>query len=70
MVSPFMLLIGGFLVQVTAGRTQDWAIFQSALGTAIFWVAVAFLMTATILVGVRSIAQQQLDILLQSKPEA
>jgi hypothetical protein len=66
-VSPFMLLFGGFLGQVNASRTQDWAVFQTQLGSAIFLLAIAFLMTATVLVGVRAIAQQQVDILLKHK---
>ena len=60
-----MLLFGGFLSQVNAGGAQDWAIFQTILGGWIFWIGAAFLMTATILVGVRAIAQQQLDILIK-----
>ena len=61
--SPFLLLFGGFLAQVNADRDVDWAIFQTMLGTAIFWIGVTALMSGLVLVGVRSIAQQQLDLL-------
>jgi len=62
--SLIFLLIGGFLGQVHGDGTLDFEIFQTRLGTVIFWVGVASAMTGFILVGVRSIAQQQLDILL------
>lgn len=66
-VSPFLLLFGGFLGQVNASVTASYGVFQTQLGSAIFLVGLAFLMTAIVLVGVRAIAQQQLDILLQHK---
>ena len=58
------LLFGGFLGQVHGDGTRDYEIFQTRLGTVLFWVGVASAMTGFILIGVRSIAQQQLDILL------
>jgi len=66
-ISPFMLLLGGFLAQVNASVTASYGVFQTQLGSAIFLVGIAFLVTAIVLVGVRSVAQQQLDILLERK---
>ena len=62
-----MLLLGGFLAQVNASVTASYGVFQTQLGSAIFLVGIAFLVTAIVLVGVRSVAQQQLDILLERK---
>ena len=66
-VSPFLLLFGGFLGQVNAGRPADWAIFQTMLGTVMFWIGVVSLMSAIIIAAVRSIAQQHLDVMLRAE---
>ncbi|CAN5413002.1 hypothetical protein BH10ACT7_BH10ACT7_08550 [soil metagenome] len=64
--SPFLLLIGGFLARVQAHLTIDWAVTMTLIGTVGFFVGVGMLSIAVILVGVRSIAQQQVDILLRA----
>ena len=43
------ILSGGFLGQVNAGRPADWAIFQTMLGTVMFWIGVVSLMSAIII---------------------
>ncbi|MBF4635760.1 hypothetical protein ITJ38_15205 [Agreia pratensis] len=64
-VSPFLLLIGGFFSQVNARYTFDWAIMMTMIGTIVFWLGAVAFIIAIILSGVRSIAQQQVNILLQ-----
>lgn len=64
--SPFLLLIGGFLSRVNAHLSFDWAVTMTLVGTLGFWAGVLMLSIALILAGVRSIAQQQLDITLRA----
>jgi len=65
-VTPFLILFGGFLHWVNLGKTFDWAIFQTMLGTALFWVGVAGFLTAVLLAGVRAMLQRQTDVLLRA----
>jgi len=65
--SPVLLLFGGFLARVNAGVTFDWAVFQTMLGTVMFWVGVAALMSAIVIAAVRTIAQQHLDAVLTAQ---
>ena len=61
--APLLLLIGGFLGTIHGDGVIDFQVFQTRLGTVLFWIGIASLMTGFILVGVRAIAQQQLDVL-------
>ena len=65
--SPFLLLIGGFLARVNAHLSFDWAVTMTLIGSVAFGVGAAMLSIAVILAGVRSIAQQQVDILLRER---
>ena len=62
-IAPILILFGGFLALVHGGGERDFEIFQTKLGTAAFWIGMTFMITGFILVGVRAIAQQQLDVL-------
>ena len=62
-----LLPIGGFLATVHGDSTLDFAILQTRLGVVGFWIGVGLVLTGLVLVGVRSIAQQQVDILLKLK---
>lgn len=66
-VAALFLPIGAFLGTVNAERDFDWAIFQTQLGTAIFWFGAGSLLVALVLVGIRSIAQQHLDFVLRAQ---
>ncbi|SDB93879.1 hypothetical protein SAMN05216410_1060 [Sanguibacter gelidistatuariae] len=65
-VSPVLLLFGWQILMGTSSRRFfDGAPFQASLGTVMLLVGVASLLTALVLVGVRAVAQQQVDVLLQ-----
>jgi len=66
-VAVLFLPIGAFLGTVNAERDFDWAIFQTQLGTAIFWFGAGSLLAALVLVGIRSIAQHHLDFVLRAQ---
>lgn len=66
-VAAFFLPIGAFLGTVNAERDFDWAIFQTRLGTVIFWFGAGSLLVGLLLVGVRAIAQQHLDFVLRAQ---
>jgi len=66
-VTPFLMLFGGFLHWVNLGKAFDWAIFQTMLGTALFWIGVAGFLTAVLLAGVRAMLQRQTDVLLSAR---
>lgn len=66
-VAALFLPIGAFLGTVNAQRDFDWAIFQTQLGTAIFWFGAGSLLVGLVLVGVRAIAQQHLDVVLRAQ---
>lgn len=63
-VSPLLLVFGGLTVAGTTLATYDLAKTPTMVGTVMFLVGLATLMVACVLVGVRSAAQQQLDVLL------
>ena len=61
---PLLIGIGGYLGLKHAALTADWALSLARLGSVLFWVGVAALLSALILEGVRSVAQQQLQLQL------
>lgn len=65
-LAPFLLLFGYLTMVGTSQGTYDLSRTPTMVGTVMFWVGVASLMTGLALVGVRAIAQQQLDVLLGS----
>lgn len=66
-VAALFLPIGAFLGTINADRDVDWAIFQTQLGTVIFWFGAMSLFIGLLLVGIRSIAQQHLDFALRAQ---
>lgn len=66
-ISFFFIPIGAALGTVNAHYDFDWASFQTRLGTVIFWFGAASLFAALLLVGIRSIAQQHLDLVLRAQ---
>ncbi|PPF45493.1 hypothetical protein C5B85_07960 [Pseudoclavibacter sp. AY1F1] len=63
-LSPLLIVFGGLTAMGTTLLTFDLAKTPTMLGTVMFLVGLATLMVAFVLVGVRSAAQQQLDVLL------
>ncbi|WP_371030020.1 hypothetical protein [Pseudoclavibacter sp. JSM 162008] len=66
-VAPLLMLFGGLTVAGTTRATFDLAETPTMVGTVMFLVGLAMLMVAFVLVGVRSAAQQQLDLLLDAR---
>ncbi len=67
-LSPIMLLLGWMVLMGTSSRGFfSGAPFQATLGTMIILVGAIALLSALVLVGVRVIAQQQLDLLLRER---
>jgi hypothetical protein len=63
-ISPLLLLLGAVNFLATGPRGYfDNAPTQAAVGLAIFGVGIAFLLAGLVLVGMRMIAQQQLDVI-------
>ena len=60
---PVLIGVGGYLGWKHADLTADWAISLARLGSVLFWVGIAALLSALILEGVRSVAQQQLQLM-------
>lgn len=60
--APILLVIGGFFVGVNIGSETDAAVSMTMIGTVMFWTGVAALVGALVIDGVRSIAQQQLNL--------
>ena len=60
-LSPLLMIFGGLTVLGTAQATYDLAKMPTMVGTVMFWVGVAALMTALVLAGARAIAQQQME---------
>ena len=60
---PVLIGIGGYLGLKHAALTADWALSLARLGSVLFWVGIAALLSALILEGVRSVAQQQLNLM-------
>ncbi|SJM52172.1 hypothetical protein FM112_02430 [Gulosibacter sp. 10] len=67
-VSPFLLLIGGITVLSTVSRDYfERAMTQCMVGSGMLMLGVAALMTAIVLAGMRTMAQQQLNIMLAAE---
>ena len=66
-VGPLAMAIGGYLAFENASITADCAASLTLLGFVIFGVGVVALMSALILEGVRSVAQQQLHLLRKER---
>lgn len=67
-LSPFLLLFGWLTVMGTGSRGYfDRAPTQAMLGSGMLLIGVMALLAALTLVGVRAIAQQQIDILRQGQ---
>ncbi len=66
-VGPVLIGVGGYLGWNHAALTADWAVSLALLGSVLFWVGIAALMSALILEGVRSVAQQQLQLLRKER---
>ena len=67
-LSPFLLLFGWLTVMGTGSRGYfDRAPTQAMLGSGMILIGVMTLVAALTLVGVRAIAQQQIDILRQGQ---
>lgn len=63
-LSPLLIVFGGLTAMGTTLLTFDLAKTPTMVGTVMFLFGLATLMVAFVLVGVRSAAQQQLDVLL------
>lgn len=61
--APILLPLGALLVSANESGTEHLEVTLTLMGTVAFWIGVAALIGAVILEGVRSIAQQQLEIL-------
>lgn len=67
-VSPLLLFVGVMTAFSTAPREHfERAVNQTTLGTVMIVVALMGLLTACVLAGMRAIAQQQLDLVLQAE---
>ena len=66
-LAPLSMLFGGLTVLGTSQHTFNLAYTPTLVGTVMFLAGLAALSVAFVLVGVRSAAQQQLDILLQAR---
>jgi hypothetical protein len=64
---PFLILFGLPAGTVNAELDYQWAITLTLVGRIILCAGVAALVIGITLVGVRSIAQQQVDILLRER---
>jgi len=67
LATPILLLLGAFLTVAKPNDVGDWVDALPLIGTIMIWAGVAALMCALILEGVRSVAQQQLSILLKER---
>lgn len=66
-LSPLLLLIGVFTAFSTGSRGYfERAATQTTVGTVMILVGIAFLLTGFVLVGIRAVAQQQLNFLLDA----
>jgi hypothetical protein len=63
-VSPGLLVIGALLTRFNANLTFDWVVFPTSIGLVTFGIGLASLAAGFVLLGVRAIAQRQVDILL------
>ena len=68
-LAPLSMLFGGLTVLGTAQHAFNLANTPTLVGTVMFLAGLAALSVAFVLVGVRSAAQQQLDILLQARSQ-
>lgn len=67
-VSPILLFIGFMTAFSTQSRDYfERAVNQTTVGTVMLVVGIACLLTALVLVGIRAIAQQHLDAVLQAE---
>ena len=66
-LAPLSMLFGGLTVLGMSQHTFNLANTPTLVGTVMFLAGLAALMVAFVLVGVRSAAQQQLDILLSAQ---
>jgi len=62
--SPFLLALGTFMIWKVSGFDWDWVIWPLLIGVGCFALGLALLIAGFVLVGTRSIAQRQVDILL------
>lgn len=63
-LSPLFVAFGWFLWAIQHSRSFDWAIVQTAVGVALFWLGVIMFFTACLLVGIRNIAiRQQVNLI-------
>ncbi|QJW37939.1 hypothetical protein [Cellulosimicrobium protaetiae] len=66
-LAPLLAVPGALTFLGSSSSTYDATRLSAVVGIALFWVGVAALMSALVLAGVRSIAQRQLDVLLQAR---
>jgi hypothetical protein len=64
---PVLVVVGLFLASGNAFLRDDRGADLTQLGTVLFWIGVAGIIIAVVLEGVRSIAEQQVHILLRSR---
>lgn len=66
LTAPLLLLIGGLIYMGTAYSGFNPELFQTKLGTGVFLCGALFVVVGIILAGVRSIAQQVVNVLFQA----
>ena len=67
LAAPILVLLGAFLTVANPHYDGDWVDALPLIGTIMIWAGVAALMCALILEGVRSVAQQQVQLLLKER---
>lgn len=66
-LSPLLLVVGGFLAWVNADKNYHWIITQTLIGKALFLIGALWFTTSVILTGVRRIVDSYARILQQGQ---